>query len=274
MFRSPILPLAAGCGLLALGLLAAASLPAQDPVHDMPGYQDTPQLPGQQWKVHDSKRPQRPRVEPGDHPGEAPSDAIMLFDGRDLGAWQTRGGEDAGWVIEDGVATVNGTGDIQTRDSFGDCQLHIEWATPADPRGSSQGMGNSGVYLMSLYEIQVLDSHDNVSYVDGSAGSIYGQWPPLVNATRASGVWQSYDILWRGPRWDAEGNLSRPAVITVLLNGVAVQVSRELMGPTLHRQLAHYEQHPEKMPLLLQDHGNPVRYRNIWVRPLGDDQNL
>jgi len=275
MFRPYILPLAAGCGLLALGLTLSTPITAQDPAKPKPGYSDTPQLPGQKWKVHDKERPQRPRVAPAAKVGDPPQDAIVLFDGRDLGAWQSSSGKDAAWAVENGVATVNGTGDIRTRESFGDCQLHVEWATPADPKGESQGMGNSGVFLHGLYEVQVLDTHDNVSYVDGSAGAVYGQWPPLVNASRPSGEWQSYDILFRGPRFDAEGKLLRPAVMTVIHNGIAVQVHRELLGPTLHRRVASYDQpYPERAPIQLQDHGNPVRYRNIWVRPLGDDQDL
>ncbi|MGB0685769.1 MAG: 3-keto-disaccharide hydrolase [Planctomycetota bacterium] len=263
--------------LLAAGLVGLGALPPagdQDPAKK-PGYDDTPMLTGQNWKVHDRERPQRPRVTPGATWGAPPADAVVLFDGSNLDAWQSGNGEDAKWAVANGVATVNGTGDIRTHKAFGDCQLHIEWATPADPQGSSQGMGNSGVYLMGLYEIQVLDSHDNLSYVDGSAGAMYGQWPPLVNASRPSGEWQCYDILFRGPRFAKDGSLERPASITVLHNGVAVQVHRELLGPTVHRRVANYNQpHAEELPLKLQDHGNPVRYRNIWIRPLGDDQEL
>jgi hypothetical protein len=195
-----------------------------------------------------------------------PSDAIVLFDGSDLSAWR-QGDGPARWRLVDGAMEVNGTGSIQSAESFGDVQLHIEWAAPAEVSGSSQGRGNSGVFLMGRYEVQVLDSYDNVTYPDGQAGALYGQHPPLVNACRAPGAWQAYDIVFRAPRFEGDRLLS-PARVTVFHNGVLVQDAQELMGATRHQQLATYEPHPPEAPLELQDHGNPVRYRNIWIRPL------
>lgn len=233
------------------------------------GYEDTPMLPGLPYHVHDPKRPHPPVVTPAVTPGGAPSDAVVLFDGKDLSQWTraaSGGSEPARWKVENGyLEVVPGAGDIATRGKFGDCQLHIEWATPSHVRGSSQDRGNSGVFLMSRYEIQVLDSYRNPTYADGQAGAIYGQWPPLVNATRPPGQWQSYDIIFEAPRF--QGNkLVRPAYVTVLLNGVLLHDHQQIMGPTVHRALAHYAPQPAEDSLLLQDHGNPVRYRNIWIR--------
>jgi hypothetical protein len=237
------------------------------------GYDDTPYIPGSPYRVHDIARP-RPRVvAPGSassegSPGRAPSDAVVLFDGRDLAGWVGREGGPAGWKLEGGYMEVAPrTGDIETREHFGDCQLHLEWATPAEVRGDSQGRGNSGVFLMGHYEIQVLDCYDNPTYADGTAGAVYGQFPPLVNASRRPGEWQTYDIVWLAPRFEGE-RLVSPAYVTVVLNGVVVQYHRELLGATTHRRLAPYTPHPPTGPLRLQDHGNPVRYRNIWYRPL------
>lgn len=232
---------------------------------DPPGYTDTPFLPGGQWRVHDAQRPPPPIVR-SESNASAPSDAVVLFDGSDLSAW-TSGGDDARWAIVDGAAQVNGTGDIETREHFGDIQLHIEWATPSDTSSQSQGRGNSGVFLMGRYEVQVLDSFENRTYADGQAASMYGQYPPSVNVCRAPGLWQSYDILFRAPRFDGDDLLS-PAQLTVLHNGVVVHLAREFLGKTSHKKLASYESHPATGPIKLQDHGNPVRFRNIWVRRL------
>jgi hypothetical protein len=197
---------------------------------------------------------------------------VILFDGRDLSGWKGRDGE-AKWKVENGTMEVApGTGDIQTREQFGDCQLHLEWAAPATVKGGSQGRGNSGVFLMGRYEIQVLDCYDNPTYADGTTGAIYGQYPPFVNACRKPGEWQTYDIIWEGPRFDGD-KLVRPAYVTVIQNGVVLHHRQEIQGGTQHRRLASYAPHPEAGPLSLQDHGDLVRFRNIWYRPLkGYDQ--
>jgi hypothetical protein len=242
------------------------------------GYDDTPFLPGSPYRVHDGTRPQPRIVTPGtastpDQPGAPPSDAIILFDGTDLSQWVSSGGGEARWKVENGaMEVVPGTGNIQTKEHFGDCQLHLEWAAPAVVKGESQGRGNSGVFLMGLYEVQVLDCYDNPTYPDGTTAAIYGQFPPLVNACRPPGEWQTYDILWEGPRFAGE-NLVRPAGVTVLHNGVVVHHHTELIGPTTHRQILEYTPQPPVGPLMLQDHGDLVRFRNIWYRPLaGYDQ--
>ncbi|MGH7138971.1 MAG: 3-keto-disaccharide hydrolase, partial [Pirellulales bacterium] len=173
------------------------------------------------------------------------------------------------WLIADGVATVHGAS-ISTKQSFGSCQLHLEWAAPADVKGAGQGRGNSGVYLMSHYEVQILDSYENVTYYDGQAASIYKQWPPLVNACRKPGEWQTYDIIFDAPKFDEQGKLLKPGYVTVLQNGVIVQNHSELQGTTAWDRPAAYEPHADKLPLTIQDHGNPVRFRNIWIRELAD----
>ena len=206
-------------------------------------------------------------VDPG-HPGHPPSDAIVLFDGTDLSEWQGRDGE-ARWKVEDGAMTVRpGTGDLTTKRGFGDVQLHIEWRTPTEIVGESQGRGNSGVFLMGLYEVQVLDSWENASYVNGQAASIYKQHIPLVNASRAPGEWQTYDIVFNAPRFTADGAIERAATVTVLHNGVVVQNHVTLEGPTVFRGAPRYEAHADRLPIMLQDHRNDVSYRNIWVREL------
>lgn len=208
-----------------------------------------------------------PMVDPGGH-GQAPADAIVLFDGSDLSAWRGRDGE-ARWTVEDEAMTVaGGTGDIMTKHAFGDVQLHIEWRTPSEVAGESQERGNSGVYLMERYEVQVLDSYDNRTYSNGQAGSVYKQHIPLVNASRAPGVWQSYDIIFMAPRFDSNGALDRPATLTVLHNGVLIQNHVTIKGTSVFIGEPTYEAHPPKAPVLLQDHGNPVSYRNIWIREL------
>lgn len=226
------------------------------------------------WRAHDFDRPTPRVVQPGEAmlPVPPPGDATVLFDGSDLSAWRNEDGDDAGWRIVDGaMESVAGSGYVFTRQAFGDCQLHIEWASPAKPKGKSQGRGNSGVFLMGKYEVQVLDSYDNRTYADGQAGSIYGQYPPLVNVSRKPGEWQSYDIIFRRPRFGVDKRLLRPAKITVLHNGVVVQDGTEPFGPTSWMQHNLYAAHAPKLPLSLQDHGNPVRYRNIWIRPLNEN---
>ncbi len=206
--------------------------------------------------------PEPKTIDPGP-PGGPPSDAVVLFDGKDLSAWV--GAEK--WEVNDGVATVRG-GSARTKQEFGDCQIHLEWASPEKVSGSGQGRGNSGVYIMGKYEIQILDSHDNPTYFDGQAGSLYKQWPPLVNASRKPGEWQTYDIIFNGPRFDSTGNLLKPGHVTVLHNGVLVQNHAEIQGGTAWDRPPAYTPHGTKGPLHLQDHGNPVKFRNIWVREL------
>jgi Domain of Unknown Function (DUF1080) len=242
------------------------------------GYDDTPVIPGSTFKVHDGVRPQPRIIQPGtastqERAGDRPSDAVVLFDGTSLTGWSAQRGGDAGWKVENGyMEVVPGTGDIRTQAEFGDCQLHLEWAAPTVVKGDSQGRGNSGVFLMGRYEIQVLDCYDNPTYADGTTAAIYGQYPPLVNACRKPGEWQTYDIIWTGPRFDGD-KLVRPAYVTVILNGVVVHNHTELQGPTQHRNAAAYTPQPAVGPLTLQDHGDLVRFRNIWYRPLlGYDQ--
>lgn len=228
------------------------------------------------WKAHDLKRPAPPVVTPGESnlPLAAPSDAIILFDGKDLSNWRSKNGGEAKWKVVDGaMESVPKSGYVFTKEKFGDCQLHVEWASPAQVKGNSQGRGNSGVYLMGLFEVQVLDSYNNPTYADGSAGSVYGQYPPLVNASRKPGEWQSHDIIFKRPRFDGD-KLVSPAVLTVLHNGVLVQNHSEAFGPTSWLVHDDYDSSIAEASLGLQDHGNPVRYRNIWVRPLSDPPRL
>jgi hypothetical protein len=236
--------------------------------------------PDPQWLVHDRNRPSPPVVDPGtvstqEQPGRPPSDAVVLFDGKNLSGWVAMDGSPTKWVVKDGaLECVPGSGYIRTLQGFGDCQLHIEWAAPAKVEGSSQGRGNSGVFFgRGRYEVQVLDSHENKTYADGSAGSVYSQYPPLANVTRAPGQWQTYDIIWTAPRFDDAGKLLSKARVTVLHNGVLVQNNVELTGPTTWIGRPPYEAHPERLPIAMQDHGNPVRYRNIWVRELGQHRH-
>jgi hypothetical protein len=230
-------------------------------------------LPGLPYHVHDPARPHPKLVTPSSVPGGPPSDAIVLFDGKDLSQWMQRGrGANAGKIVDAGWKLGQGyfecgarTGDLLTREKFGDCQLHVEWSSPVPPSGTSQGRGNSGVLLMARYEIQVLDVWENATYADGQAGAIYGQWPPLANPARRPGEWNVYDIVFEAPRFEAE-KLVKPAYFTVFYNGVMVHNRKESMGPMVYRQVAHYTPHPAEDSLMLQDHNNPVRYRNIWLR--------
>ena len=227
------------------------------------------------WKQHDLNRPRPSVVTPPAQslPVPAPADALVLFDGTDLSQWQATDGTPTRWEVADGaMISVAGAGYIQTKQAFGDVQLHVEWAAPLPVAGSSQGRGNSGVFLMGLYEVQVLDSYENETYADGQAAAIYGQYPPLVNAARPPGEWQTYDIFFRRPRFNPSGALLEPARLTVMHNGILVQNNAELWGPTNWLQSLPYEPHPDKLPLSLQDHGNPVRYRNIWLRELPEHQ--
>jgi hypothetical protein len=208
-------------------------------------------------------------VNPGRTSADPPSDAIVLFDGKDLSHWRGKEGTAAKWNVRDGyVEVAPGTGDITTAEKFGDVQLHIEWATPAVVKGEGQERGNSGVFLMDRYEVQVLDSYDNKTYFHGQAGSVYKQYAPLVNASRKPGEWQAYDIVFHAPRFDEQGKVIDRARVTVLQNGVLIQNNVEIYGLTYHDRPALYIAHSPAEPLHLQDHGNPVRYRNIWIRRL------
>jgi hypothetical protein len=249
--------LLSGAVLIVLGLTAA---PGEKRVED--------------WPIHDRTRPLPPIITPAtastqDQAGKPPSDAIVLFDGKDLSQWESVNGGPAKWKVENGyLEVVAKTGGIRTKQAYGDCQLHVEWMSPDPPRGQDQDRGNSGVFPMTHYEIQVLDSYNNVTYADGQASALYGQYPPLVNACRPPGQWQTYDIVFHGPRFDQNGNVTRKVRVTVLHNGVLTQDNVELTGPTTHKARPPYKAHPEKLPLMLQDHDHPVRFRNIWIREL------
>ncbi len=274
------------------------------------GYKDTPILPGQPWHVHDPDRPLPRVVTPGatfSHNAPPPSDAVVLFDGTDLSKWTSDKGA-AGWkVVSEQPAVcakpeptpahgaellmrrtkiavakcctkaggymevVKGAGNIRTKESFGDFQLHLEFATPEVVVGNSQARGNSGVLIFGEFEVQVLDSYDNRTYADGQAGAMYGQYPPLVNAVKKPGEWQSYDIIFEAPQWGPDGKLTRRASVTVLLNGVALHNKKEYIGRSGHKEVGTYDKlHASRGPIMLQDHGNPMRFRNIWLRNLGE----
>jgi hypothetical protein len=261
----------------ALGLAAVLAAQAADPERNKPntGYSDTPVLPGQKWKVHDIERPRPRMVTPGtpstQHPGKAPSDAIVLFDGKDLSKWQ---GSEKGqitepkWKVQNGYMEVpSGGGQILTKEKFGNIQLHVEWAAPEEIDGASQWRGNSGILIMNRYEIQVLDSWNNPTYADGQAASIYGQWPPLVNASLKPGEWQTYDIVFDAPKFEGD-RLIEPAYVTVFHNGILVHHRQKITGRMAHRVVGTYAPHGPEEPLGLQNHDTRVRYRNIWVRRL------
>jgi len=251
--------------------------PAQQPAADLDlGYSDTPILPGQKWHVHDWARPYPAVITPGGAASAPPpSDAMVLFDGKDLSKWAQKGRAasagklvDPRWKVENGYFEIAPrTGDLVTRDKFGDCQLHIEWMEPPDITGSSQSRGNSGVQIMDRYEIQVLDPWHNATYADGMAGAIYGAWPPLVNPGRKPGEWNVYDIVFKAPVFDG-AKLVTPAYVTLLFNGVMVHDHQQILGTTMYRQVAHYTAHGAEEPLSLQDHGFRVRFRNVWIRKL------
>jgi len=241
------------------------------------GHRDTPRLPSG-WCVHDIDRPQPKPVAPAEHPGGAPADAVVLFDGTDLSQWLGYRQDNpkkprynpegkALWKVENGYMQCTPTGSIRTRQGFGDCQLHIEWQTEYPVKGDSQERGNSGVFLMGRYEIQVLDSFENRTYADGSAGCVYGQTPPMVNACRKPGEWQVYDIVFQAPRFE-NAKLKSPAYVTVFLNGILVQHRTEVLGPTAHKRLPVYRPHGPKDAIVLQDHNNSTRFRNVWIREL------
>jgi hypothetical protein len=242
------------------------------------GFTDTPMLPGVPYHVHDPFRPHPKVVTPGAMPGQPPSDAIVLFGGNSLSKWTAaRLGsaayevrtEPAPWKVSSGYfEVVPGSGDIATKEKFGDLQLHVEWMEPSGVSGSSQDRGNSGIFFMGLFEIQVLDSFMNLTYADGEAGAMYGQWPPLANAVRKPGEWQIYDIVFEAPVFSG-GNRTKSAFMTVFLNGVLLHNHKEEMGPTIYRQVSRYVAGPSEGPIILQDHHHPVRFRNIWARRIG-----
>ena len=254
--KFPVVPVA-GLGAL---LILASSLSAQTPAPAAAPL-PVPELTEQWWPVPPVVRA------PADQP---PSDAIVLFDGRSLDAWE--GAEKAGpaqWTVADGIVTMKReTGDIRTKASFGDIQLHLEFRSPPQVKGRGQGRGNSGIFFMERYELQVLDSYENKTYVNGQLGSIYKQHAPLVNPARPPGEWQVYDVIFTAPRFHPDGSLKSPARLTALLNGVLIHHNVELRGPTEYRGPPSYKAHPAKLPLKLQDHGDLVSFRNIWVREL------
>jgi Domain of Unknown Function (DUF1080) len=266
---------AASCGLaIAMALAFCTWVIGQD--RPKIGFKDTPLLPGGKWHVHDGDRPLPPIVTPATastqlEPGRPPSDAVVLFDGTDLSHWNGRRGRPAAWKIVEGALVIApNTGEIVSKVEFGDCQLHLEFASPVPPRGRDQGRGNSGVMFFGRYEIQVLDSFENVTYADGQTAAIYGQYPPLVNASLPPGQWQTYDIIFTAPRFKPDRTLESPAYATVLHNGVLVQNHAPVLGPMAYRAMPKYTPHGPKGPILLQDHGNPVRFRNIWVREINE----
>lgn len=251
-----------------LAVLCAALVAQQTP---NVGYTDTPMQPNGKWHIHDPARPQPRVVTPGGADGlmsPAPADAIVLLGGgSDTGAWSLMNGSPVTWDMKAGVLS-SGRGMVRTKAEFADMQLHVEFATPTEVKGDSQDRGNSGVYLMGAFEIQVLDSYQNRTYADGSAAAMYGQYPPLVNASRKPGLWQSYDIIFTAPRFKDDGTLETPAIATVMHNGVLVHNATPFYGPTQHKRIDPYSPKLTKGPVFLQDHGNPVRFRNIWLREL------
>ena len=247
-------------------LFAGSFLPAAD---DAPGYTDGPFLPNSQWRVHDQARPQPPIVAPGtgDLGVTAPSDATILFDGHGLDAWVRTDGQPIGDGLQDGCFDVVKTGQLQTKEEFGDCQIHLEWKTSPN-KEDRMNWGNSGVFLMGEYEMQVLESADSFIYADGNAGAIYGQSPPLVNPARKAGQWQSFDLFFTAPRFENDVLVS-PPYVTIIFNGVIVQNHQEILGTVSHRLLpGPYTVNKTKGPLILQDHHSSVMFRNIWIRPL------
>jgi hypothetical protein len=252
--------------VIRLAAIAAVGLAGAAIAQDKPGFKDTPVLPNSQWRVHDADRPYPAVVTPAAQPGGAPADAVVLFDGKSLDAWTPA---KAPWTVRDGAMTIpKGAGNLTTKQSFGDVQLHLEFRSPNPPTRTSQDRGNSGIWFMERYEIQILDSYNNPTYADGTVGSVYGFKPALANASRKPGEWQSYDIVFERPRFDAAGKLVRPAYITAFLNGVLVQNHQAMLGTTVWRKVASYTAHADALPIQLQDHDSPVSFRNIWVRPL------
>lgn len=254
---------------VALAQQAAAPKKSSSRFNQPTGYSDTPVLPGQKWKVHDIDRPKPTLITPASTPGAPPSDAVVLLDGKDLSHWSFKGKRNqpkVSWKLSGGVMEVQpGAGDAVSNEAFGDAQYHIEWSSPTEISGDSQWRANSGVLIMGQYEIQVLDSLNNPTYADGQAGAIYGQWPPLVNPARKAGEWNVYDLVFEAPKFEGE-KLVKPAFVTLFFNGVIVHNRKEVVGRMAHRVVGTYKAHEAELPLALQDHDVPVRYRNIWVR--------
>jgi hypothetical protein len=273
MFKSPASQLLSAVVLgmtVFLLIFACADAREADPPQESPiGYSDTPMLPHVPWKVHDIDRPRPEVVTPGATDREPPSDAIVIFDGTDLSNFIGVDGKEPAWKVGNGYMEMTPTGDLYTKDEFGSCQLHLEWRAPTPPQRNSQHRSNSGVFLMDHYEIQIMDCYDNLTYADGHAGSVYGQYPPLVNANRKPGEWQSFDIIFTAPVFE-DDKLEIPAYVTVLLNGILVQNHVEILGAGTHRKVPEYVPHGPKGPIRIQDHkdNQEVRFRNIWVRPL------
>ncbi len=248
---------------------------AQNATKEVIQYIDTPTG---RWMVHDESRPAPPVITPGvcgvDTHVKAPSDAVVLFDGKDVSNWSDSKGASSKWIVRDGyMESVKGAGEIRTKQEFGCCQVHVEFATPSVVTGTGQGRGNSGVFLQGMYEVQVLDSYENKTYPDGQCGALYGRAVPLVNACCKPGQWQTYDIIYHRPLFDQAGRVTRKAIFTVIQNGVLIQDHVELQGGTHWigpHAVTDYVAHPDKGPLMLQDHSNPVRFRNVWVRELKD----
>ncbi|MBI3851749.1 MAG: DUF1080 domain-containing protein [Verrucomicrobia bacterium] len=252
--------------LLALSAVAALAEDKPSPI----GYDDTPYIPGTQWRVHDIKRPAPKVVAPGQTAAEAPADAVVLFDGKSNANFASKNGAPCTWKVANGELVVQG-GDIWTKESFGSCQLHLEWLSQPETKGNSQKKGNSGIFFMDRYEAQILDCYNNPTYADGTAGAVYGQTPPLVNAVRPPGQWQVYDVIFTAAKVNQDGTVTEPAYVTTIINGICVQNHTKIMGPTVHKQTTSYKgKFPEKAPIRLQDHGNdpPLRFRNIWIRSL------
>ncbi len=236
---------------------------------DDPGYTDTPLIPGSTWHVHDQARPQPKIISPGtgDLGATPPSDALVLFDGKNLDRWVRSDGKPIKGGIDDGAFDIVKTGQIQTKEDFGDFQLHIEWRTPELKEGFDRmNQGNSGVFPMGIFEIQIIESQASYIYADGNAGAIYGQYPPSVNPARKPTEWQSFDLFFTAPKFDGE-TLKSPAFATLLYNGVLVQNQRRILGSVRHRDVPGPYPIKEKGPLMLQDHHSPVEFRNIWIRP-------
>jgi hypothetical protein len=262
---------AAGTGALLVVVAAVVSVRSQQPKI---GYDDTPMQPNGKWHIHDGTRPQPRIVTPGAAVGAAPADAVVLLGaGADASAWQMSADKSAvTWPMKDGVLQ-SAKGMIETKAQFTDFQLHVEFATPKDVKGDGQGRGNSGVFLLGQFEVQVLDSYNNKTYPDGQASAMYGQYPPLVNASRPPGEWQAYDIVFTAPRFTGD-KLEKPAIVTVFHNGIVVHHATAYQGPTEHKIIKPYVPATATGPIRLQDHGNPVHFRNIWIRPLkGYDEN-
>lgn len=282
-------------GLTAIGATAASTAAAVGPAggnsadHDEPtddtpeecegpGWNDNPMIPGSDWRVSDACRPSAPVVDPGEPAtgGTPPADAEVLLPEKPgcgespLEKWEHEDGSEPKWTVTDEyVAAQPDTGFLQTKAAHGDAQIHVEWATPPNVEGEGQEPGNSGVWMQSNYEVQILNSYENETYADGHAGAVYGEHPPLVNASRPPGEWQTYDIIWKAPRFSDDGELESKAEITLMWNGVLAQNNYTVQGPTLYRDVAEYEAHGD-LPLQLQDHGQPVRFRNIWMRSLDE----